>query len=112
MKNITPKEYSNINNSTKIPKSILITGKVLQFISLNLATLFAVKLFKTPINFETPEREKMMAKSAKKELIFIPEIKKEIMVYTYGYSKRKVLLIHEWSGRGTQLFSKIGRAHV
>jgi len=26
------------------------------------------------------------------------------MVYSYGYSKRKVLLIHGWSGRGTQLF--------
>jgi pimeloyl-ACP methyl ester carboxylesterase len=25
-------------------------------------------------------------------------------VYSYGYSKRKVLLIHGWSGRGTQLF--------
>ena len=105
MTNIISKESSNVNNSTKIPKSILITGKILQFISSNLATLFAVKLFNTPINFKTPEREKMMAKSAKKELIFIPEIKKEIMVYTYGYSKRKVLLIHGWSGRGTQLFS-------
>ncbi len=26
------------------------------------------------------------------------------MVYTYGYSKRKVLLVHGLSGRGTQLF--------
>ncbi len=92
-------------NASQIKKSILLVGKVLQFISLDLATLYAVKLFKTPFRFKTPEREKMMAKSAKKELIFVPELKKEIMVYTYGYSKRKVLLIHGWSGRGTQLFN-------
>lgn len=92
-------------NKPQMLKTILLAGKVLQFFSLDLATLYAVKLFKTPLHFKTPEREKMMAKSAKKELIFIPELKKEIMVYTYGYSKRKVLLIHGWSGRGTQLFS-------
>lgn len=88
-----------------IPKSILLTGKTLQFLAPPLATKFAIKLFKTPIRFKTPQREKMMAKSAKKELLFIPELNKKVMVYTYGYSKRKVLLVHGWSGRGTQLFS-------
>jgi hypothetical protein len=33
----------------------------------------------------------------------IPEIKKEIVVYEYGYSQKKVL-VHGWSGEGTQLF--------
>ena len=93
-----------VNNIAKVPSSIVLTGKVLQFIATPLATLFAVKLFKTPIRFKTPEREKMMANSAQKELLFIPELNKKIMVYTYGYSKRKVLLIHGWSGRGTQLY--------
>lgn len=92
------------NNVPKIPNFILYTGKLLQFFSTSLATKFAVKLFGTPIRFKTPEREKMMAKSAQKELLMIPELKKEVMVYTYGYSKRKVLLVHGWSGRGTQLF--------
>ena len=46
----------------------------------------------------------MMAKSAQKEMLFIPELNKKVMVYTYGYSKRKVLLVHGWSGRGTQLY--------
>jgi len=88
-----------------IPKSILLTGKTLQFLVPPLAIKFAIKLFKTPIRFKTPEREKMMAKSAKKELLFIPELNKEVMIYTYGYSKRKVLLVHGWSGRGTQLYN-------
>jgi len=98
------KEFKPQINYTKIPKSILVTGKFLQAISTNLATKFAIKIFRTPIKFKTPEREKMMEKSAKKELVLIPELHKKIMVYSYGYSKRKVLLVHGWSGRGTQLY--------
>jgi pimeloyl-ACP methyl ester carboxylesterase len=105
MDTVNSKKKMPPNNIPKIPNSILITGKLLQFFSSTLVTIFAVKLFKTPIRFKTPKREKMMRESAQKKLLFIPEINKEIMVYTYGYSKRKVLLIHGWSGRGTQLFN-------
>tara|TARA_R110001583_G_scaffold93777_1_gene237014 strand:+ start:39208 stop:40089 length:882 start_codon:yes stop_codon:yes gene_type:complete len=101
-------ESINQNPTTSvatIPKSILLTGKMLQFLAPPLATKFAIKLFKTPIRFKTPKREKIMEKSAKKELLFIPELNKEVLIYTYGYSKRKVLLVHGWSGRGTQLFN-------
>jgi pimeloyl-ACP methyl ester carboxylesterase len=105
---MSPKDSVKINknpaNEFKIPKSILNTAKVLQFLSYNLATIFSVKLFKTPIKHRTPEREKMMAKSAQKEMVYIPSIDKTIMSYTYGFSRRKVLLIYGWSGRGTQLY--------
>jgi len=101
---MTSKKGKQKNNTPQIPKPILTTGKILQFISLNLATKFAVRLFKTPFRFKTPKLEKQMAKHAQKSLYYIPELKKEIMVYTYGESKRKVLLVHGWSGRGTQLF--------
>ncbi|NOR27325.1 MAG: alpha/beta fold hydrolase [Lutibacter sp.] len=104
MNKLNGKELLPQNNIPKVPSSILLVGKILQFISPSLATIFAVKLFKTPIKFKTPEREKLMAKSAKKELLYIPELNKKLMVYSYGYSKRKVLLIHGWAGRGTQLF--------
>ena len=100
----TVKINKNPANEFKVPKSILNTGKTLQFLSYSLATKFAVKLFKTPLKHRKPEREKMMAKSAQKEMVHIPIIDKTIMTYTYGFSKRKVLLIHGWSGRGTQLF--------
>lgn len=93
------------NSIPKIPSSIIFTGKVLQFFSSTLASNFAIKLFRTPVRFKTPEREKMMAESAQKEMLFIPSIKKEIMLYRYGYSRRKVLLVHGWSGRGTQLYN-------
>ncbi len=88
----------------KIPTIIIATGKILQFIVPPLAVLFAIKLFRTPIRFKTPARENMMAESAQKKMVLIPELNQEVMVYSYGYSKRKVLLIHGWSGRGTQLF--------
>ena len=104
MNNLKTKSSKPQNNIPKIPSSIIYTGKILQFIAPSLATLFAVKLFSTPIRFKTPEREKMMANSAQKEFLFIPELNKEIQIYTYGYSKRKVLLVHGWSGRGTQLY--------
>ncbi|MFK5958288.1 MAG: alpha/beta hydrolase [Lutibacter sp.] len=104
MNNLKTTNSKPKNNIPKIPFSIIYTGKILQFIAPSLATIFALKLFKTPIRFKTPEREKVMAKSAQKELLFIPKLNKEVMVYTYGYSKRKVLLVHGWSGRGTQLY--------
>ncbi len=91
-------------NTFEIPNHIIRTGKILQFFSSSLATKFALKLFKTPPKFKTPEREEMMRESAKKLLFTVPSIKKDIMVYEYGYSKQKVLLVHGWAGRGTQLY--------
>ncbi len=38
------------------------------------------------------------------KLIRIPEIEKEVVMYEYGKSEKKILLVHGWSGRGTQLF--------
>ena len=104
MKQNKSNTFTKTKNIPKIPKSIIIPGKILQCIAPTLATKYAIKLFKTPIKFKTPEREKIMAKSAQKEMVLIPELRKKVMVYTYGYSKRKVLLVHGWSGRGTQLF--------
>lgn len=102
MKNIH--KNNKIINTIEIPKSVLISGKILQAISSRLTTLFAAKLFSTPLKFKVPERELMMRESAKNKLIRIDAIKKKVMVYTYGYSKKKVLLVHGWSGRGTQLY--------
>ncbi len=103
MKN-NQKSNSN-NNSFTIPKYIILTGKLLQRISPDLATRFVAKIFGTPLKFSPPERELMMRESAKKNIINLDGITKKIMVYTYGYSKKKILLVHGWSGRGTQLYS-------
>ena len=91
------------NNSFEIPKSLLLLGKTLQFFSKKLTVKFLSKIFETPPKFKTPAREIMMQESTKNESFYIPSIQKDIMVYTYGYSKKKVLLLHGWSGRGTQM---------
>lgn len=61
-------------------------------------------MFSTPVKFSAPERELTMRNSAKKEMLKIPGCKAEVQMYIYGYSKKKVLLVHGWAGRGTQLF--------
>ncbi len=94
-----------LKKNTRITKNIVKFAKFLQFIATPLAAEFMLKLFQTPIKHQMPEREQMMYKSAIKERLQIPIIHKEIQVYKYGYSKKKVLLLHGWSGRGTQLFT-------
>ena len=88
----------------KIPKLILLTAKFSQFISPKLTTVFAAKLFTTPIKHKMPKRELSMDRKSRQELLFIPKINKSIMVYHFGESDKKILLVHGWSGRGTQLY--------
>jgi len=44
-----------------------------------------------------------MEKNSRQQLFSVPKINKEINLYQYGESPKKVLLAHGWSGRGTQL---------
>ncbi len=90
--------------SLTIPKSVIAIAKALQFFSTSLAAKFGSKLFITPIKFSMPKREKVMLESAQKKTITVPAISKEIHVLSYGYSQKKVLLVHGWAGRSTQLF--------
>ncbi|WP_237275679.1 alpha/beta fold hydrolase [Tenacibaculum ovolyticum] len=100
----------NFNNSNifppsiVIPKPIIALAKFTQFFSTRLTAKFAARIFITPIQFSTPKRESVMLESAQKKIINIPSISKEIKVLSYGYSKKKVLLVHGWAGRSTQLY--------
>ncbi|MCG2611415.1 alpha/beta hydrolase [Flavobacterium sp. SM15] len=102
----------------KIPKGILYTAKALETVSPRLTTLFAIKLFTTPMRHKLPKREIEMDANSKQQLLKINSINKEVMVYSYGTSPKKVLLIHGWSGRGTQLvkiadeFLKLGYSTI
>jgi pimeloyl-ACP methyl ester carboxylesterase len=97
------KKTKSDNQSLQIPKPILITAKFLQAISPKLATQFAAKLFTTPIKHKIPKREFQMDKQSIQHDILIPSINKTIKTYQYGNSPKKILLVHGWSGRGTQL---------
>lgn len=88
-----------------IPKTIIRTAKFLEAFSPKLATSFAYKLFVTPINHKAPKREEEMEKEAVQKYIDVPKIKRKIRVFEYGKSDKKALLVHGWSGRGTQLVS-------
>ncbi len=90
--------------SFTVPRPIILISRGFQFISHQLTALFAAKLFTTPFNFKTPQREKAMEKSAQKKYLQIDAIGKKIHLLSYGYSKKKVLFVHGWAGRSTQLF--------
>lgn len=94
---------NNNTNEVEVPKIIITIGKLLQSISTNLAVTYAKKIFMTPIRHKIPKREFEMDKNSKQEKLYIPSLKTEITTYKYGNSPKIVLLIHGWSGRGTQL---------
>lgn len=85
------------------PQYLLTTGKILAAISPFLASRFAARIFLTPFRYKIPEREKEMEMNSIQETIIVPSINREIVVYQYGVSQKKVLLIHGWSGTGTQM---------
>ncbi|MEM0543477.1 alpha/beta hydrolase [Flavobacterium sp. j3] len=89
--------------SLQIPKPILITAKFLEAISPKLAMLFAAKLFVRPIKHKIPKREIHMVQKSKQTILFVPSINKKINIYEYGNNEKKILMVHGWSGRGTQM---------
>lgn len=97
------KNTSIHTQSLKIPKFILLSSKFISFISPKLTILYAAKLFTTPIKHKIPKRELHMDHDSVHKLVTIPSLNKQVVVYEYGQSEKKVLLVHGWSGRGTQL---------
>lgn len=98
------KKATNPTKSLKIPQIIILSAKICAFASIKLATKFAARIFTTPIKHKVPKREFEMDQKSIQKNIHISAINKNIVTYHYGESKRKVLLVHGWSGRGTQLF--------
>lgn len=87
------------------PKYILLTGKILSGISPHLASRFAAWLFLKPFRYKLPKREKEMDEKFQQKRIKVPSIDRDIVVYenTEAATGKKVLLVHGWSGRGTQM---------
>lgn len=100
----TSKQAKTLPPSMVIPNFIKISAKIASYLPSFLTLRLADKLFTTPVKFTIPEREQTMQKSAQKKRVLIKSINKEIDVLSYGYSPKKVLLVHGWSGRSTQLF--------
>lgn len=96
---LKPKKKQGI----EVPKFIIYSLKTIQFFSTDLVTKIGAKIFTTPIKHKIPNRELKMDANSKQEKILVPKINKSVVVYHYGDSPKKVLLVHGWSGRGTQL---------
>ncbi|RAV30385.1 alpha/beta fold hydrolase [Sinomicrobium soli] len=97
------KKATGYRQTIEIPKSIRLTGKVLQSLSPALATRYAARLFISPFRYPLPGREQHMDERSRQHKHTVSGIGKEIVVYEYGESVHRVLLVHGWSGRGTQL---------
>ena len=92
-----------------VPSYILSISRILTTISPFLASRFAARLFLSPFRYKLPEREKEMDKESIQNEVMVPSMNRSIITYEYGKSEKKVLLVHGWSGRGTQL-AKIAEA--
>ncbi|MFV0249255.1 MAG: alpha/beta fold hydrolase [Tenacibaculum sp.] len=90
--------------SVIIHKGLICFVNILQFFSLSLASKFGSVLFVTPFGIARPSREKMFYNSAQKKTLRIKSIQKEVEVLSYGYSKKKVLFVHGWAGRSSQIY--------
>jgi esterase/lipase len=99
-----PKSKSKLKNAQEIPKVLLISAALLEKLSKRLVVLFAAKLFTTPIKHKMPHREFKIDKDSRQSLVSVPKIGKQIHVYEWEHGPKKVLLVHGWSGRGTQMF--------
>jgi pimeloyl-ACP methyl ester carboxylesterase len=95
----------NASPVLQIPTWIRFGVWLSQQLSTSLATQLALYLFFRPQRFKRPAREQQMHEHALQTSCYIPKINKEIQIFRFAGKGAKVLLLHGWSGRGTQLFS-------
>ncbi len=97
------KKNNKQQGGVKIPRFIIITGKILEKISPSLTTKFVRSLFSMPMNHKPRPHELPFLNKAELSYIFVPEIGKKIAVYKWGNGPKKALIAHGWSSRPTQL---------
>jgi pimeloyl-ACP methyl ester carboxylesterase len=95
----------NTSPVLRIPTWIRFGVWLSQQLSTSLATQLALYLFFRPQRFKRPVREQEMHEHALQTSSYVPEIDKVIQVFRFAGKGPKVLLLHGWSGRGTQLFA-------
>ncbi len=97
-----PKQYSGKRpRPTFAVKCVQFGFRCLGTLSPALASHYAYQLWFQPIRFKTPESEQAVRQSARTDTVCI--VNRNIVTYRWGESGPVVLLVHGWSGRGTQL---------
>ena len=99
------KNKKNTSPVLRIPTWIRFGVWLSQQLSTSLATQVALYLFFRPQRFKRPVREQEMHEQALQTSCYVPEIDKVVQVFRFAGKGSKVLLLHGWSGRGTQLFA-------
>jgi pimeloyl-ACP methyl ester carboxylesterase len=98
--------HSNTVSNRPVPmilKLLRLTFSISGYLAPKLTGLGAYKLWFTPTRFQTPASERAALESAKIEHLKINN--HNIVTYGWGTSGPLILLVHGWSGRGTQLGS-------
>ena len=99
------KNKKNTSPVLRIPTWIRFGVWFSQQLSTSLATRVALYLFFRPQRFKRPVREQDMHEHALQTSCYVQEIDKVIQVFRFAGKGPKVVLMHGWSGRGTQLFA-------
>ena len=99
------KKRNDLQSAEQIPKLLKLLIHTISFFSSKTTTALLGYIFSRPLRHKPHAREKEFIISSKKETHFIPSINKRIKTYEMEGSSKKVLLVHGWSGRGSQLSS-------
>ncbi len=75
---------------------------VLGSVAPGLAGRAAYRLWFSPRRFRTPQRERLWLKAAQRQYLDTPD-NGEVAVYQWGRTGPRILLVHGWNGRATQL---------
>ena len=99
------KKRNDLQSAEQIPKILKLLIYTISLVSSKTTTAVLGYIFSRPLRHKPHVREKEFIRSSKKEIHFIPSINKRIKTYELEGSGKKVLLVHGWSGRGSQLSS-------
>ena len=87
----------------QVPKSLVRTAQVTQALSTTLAASLAWRWFLTPFKFKIPKREIPFEGIFDGPEYITHERGLTYPMYTLGQGQRKILLVHGWAGRFSQL---------
>ena len=99
------KKRNDLQSAEQIPKILKLLIYTISLVSSKTTTALLGYIFSRPLRHKPHVREKEFISFSKKEIHFIPSINKRIKTYELEGSGKKVLLVHGWSGRGSQLSS-------
>ena len=99
------KKKNDLQSAEQIPKLLKLFIYSISIVSSKITTALLGYIFSRPLRHKPHAREKEFISSSKQERHFIPSINKRIKTYELKGPHKKVLLVHGWSGRGSQLSS-------